>query len=67
MLEKDKEVKAMEKMYSLVETAEILGVKVRTLREWLKTGFIMGHRYPNKPKWYIPQSEIDRLQNKEGK
>lgn len=55
----------MEKMYDLVETAEILGVKVRTLREWLKTGFLIGHRYNGKPKWYVSQSEIDRLQCKE--
>lgn len=57
----------MEKYYSLNETAEILGVKVRTLRVWLKTGFLIGHRYNGKPKWYVSQSEIERLQCKEVK
>ena len=54
----------MEKYYSLNETAEILGVKIRTLRKWLKDGFLMAHRYEGKKKWYVSQSEIDRLQNK---
>lgn len=56
--------KKMEKHYSLIETAEILGVKVRTLREWLKTGYLTAHKHDNKPKWYVSQSEIERLQNK---
>ena len=54
----------MEKHYDLVETAEILGVKVRTLRKWLKDGFLVAHRYEGKKKWYVSQSEIDRLQCK---
>lgn len=54
----------MEKYYSLIETAEILGVKVRTVKEWMKTGFLIAHRYEGKKKWYVSQSEIDRLQSK---
>lgn len=54
----------MEKYYSLVETAEILGVKVRTLRAWLKTGVLIARKYEGKKKWYVSQSEIERLQNK---
>lgn len=54
----------MEKHYSLMETSEILGVKVRTLRAWLKDGFLIAHRYDGKKKWYVSQSEIDRLQSK---
>ena len=42
----------MEKYYSLNETADILGVKVRTLREWLKDGTLIAHKYENKKKWY---------------
>ena len=52
----------MEKHYSLVETAEILGVKVRTLRDWIKKDFIKAHKYGNNKKWYVSQSEIERLQ-----
>lgn len=51
----------MEKYYNLNETAEILGVKVRTLREWLKTGFLLAHKYEGKRKWYVSQHEINRL------
>ena len=54
----------MEKYYSLNETADILGIKVRTIREWIKTGFLTARRYEGKKKWYVSQSEIERLQNK---
>ena len=54
----------MEKYYSLNETAEILGVKLRTLRAWLKDGTLMAHKYNGKKKWYVSQHEIDRLQCK---
>ena len=55
----------MEKYYDLRETSKILGVKVRTLRAWLKDGFLIAHKYGGKRKWYVSQSEIDRLQCKE--
>ena len=54
----------MKKHYSLVETAEILGVKVRTQREWLKDGSLKAQKYDGKKKWYVSQSEIERLQSK---
>ena len=54
----------MEKYYNLNETAKILGVKVRTLREWLKDGTLLAHKYDGKKKWYVSQHEIDRLQSK---
>ena len=52
------------KYYSLADAAEILGVKVRTLREWMRDGFLIAHKYDGKKKWYVSQSEIDRLQSK---
>lgn len=54
----------MEKYYSLNETADILGVKVRTLREWLKDGSLKAQKYDGKKKWYVSQSEVERLQSK---
>lgn len=54
----------MEKYYNLKETAEILGVTIRTLREWIKDGFMLAHKYPNKRMWFVSQSEINRLQCK---
>lgn len=52
----------MEKYYDLASTAEILGVSVRTLRDWIKDGFMLAHKYDGKNKWYISKSEIERLQ-----
>lgn len=54
----------MEKYYDLNETADILGVKVRTLRMWLKDGFLIARKYEGKRKWYVSQREIERLQCK---
>lgn len=52
----------MTKYYDLAETAEILGVAIPTLREWIKDGFMLAHKYDGKNKWYISQEEIERLQ-----
>jgi excisionase family DNA binding protein len=54
----------MEKHYNLTETAEILGVKVRTLREWIKDGSLNAFKYEGKKKWYVSQSEIEKMQKK---
>lgn len=55
----------MEKYYNLNETAEILGVKVSTLRLWIKDNSLKAQKYDNKKRWYISQSEIERFQGKE--
>ena len=52
----------MEKHYSLKETAEILGIKVRTVRDWIFKGKIKAGKYEDGKKWYISKSEIERLQ-----
>lgn len=52
----------MEKHYSLKETAEILGIKVRTVRDWIFKGKIKAGKYEDGKKWYIAKSEIERLQ-----
>lgn len=54
----------MEKFYSLVEASEILGIKLRTVRQWVSEGYLQAKRYNSKKKLYIPQSEIERVQNK---
>lgn len=53
----------MTKYYDLAETAEILGVPVRTLRQWQRTGYMTCYRYEGRNKWYVSQEEIERIQN----
>lgn len=48
------------KSYSLRETASILGVKVRTVREWVKLGKIAALKGGNGWYWEIPESEIEK-------
>ena len=41
---------------TIKETAEILGLKVRTIREWIKKGKIKAGKIGNK--WFIPYDVI---------
>lgn len=51
----------MEKHYNLREASKLLGVKVRTLREWIKQGYLKAKKYDGKRMWFVSQSEIDRI------
>lgn len=55
----------METTYNIKETAEMLGIKVRTVREWIRNGKIKAFKYPNSSIWRIKESEIQRLINGE--
>lgn len=55
----------METSYNIKETAEMLGIKVRTVREWIRNGKIKAFKYPNSRIWRIKESEIKRLINGE--
>ena len=46
------------KDYSLRESANILGVKVRTLREWIRSGKINARKHENGWYWRISEEEI---------
>ena len=46
--------------YKLREAAMILGIKIRTLREWIKLGKIKAVKSQNKWYWEIPEDEIVR-------
>lgn len=48
------------KEYSLREAAEIFGVRIRTMREWVKTGKIKAEKWKNRWYWRISESEIVR-------
>lgn len=47
--------------YSLREAAPLLGIKVRTLREWIKKGKIKAVKANNDWYWRIPCIEVERL------
>lgn len=53
---------SMKEDYTLLETAKICGVKVRTVREWLKIGKIQAEKHGTM--WKVSASEIDRLKEK---
>ena len=51
----------MEKGYNLNQTAELLGIKVRTVREWIHTDKLKAHKPEGSRKWIVLESEIRRL------
>lgn len=55
----------MEKGYNIVETAQLLGLQVRTAREWARTGKIKAKKIAGSNRWLIMESEILRLQGEE--
>lgn len=52
-----------EKCYSLKDTAVLLGIKVRTMRQWIRDGKIKAFRYEGNRRWYVTESEVRRLKN----
>lgn len=54
-------------MYSLREAALLLGIKVRTLREWIKLGKIEASKKENGWYWEISESEIVKRLGNENK
>ena len=53
----------MERYYNLKETSALLGIKIRTAREWVHNGKMKAVKYPHSSQWYIAESEIRRIQN----
>lgn len=51
----------MEKRYSIRQASELLGIKVRTVREWIRLGKIKATKYEVSNRWFISESEIKRL------
>ena len=49
--------------YTIRQTSDILGVKVRTIREWIKKGKIKAEKndYKHSNQWYISDDEINRV------
>lgn len=55
----------MEKGYNVVQTSELLGVKARTIREWIHNGKIKAQKLSGTRRWLIMEAEIKRMQNNE--
>jgi len=51
----------IEKNYNITQASQILGVKVRTVRDWIKHGKLKAYKYPTSNRWFIRESEIKRL------
>lgn len=51
----------MNNYYTIRQASGLLGIKVRTVREWIRNGKLTGEKHPISHHWCIPQTEIERL------
>lgn len=51
----------MSKVYRIKDVAEILNLKVRTVREWIKTGKMKARKLNGCPMWFIDEEEVNRI------
>lgn len=52
-----------EKYYSIRQASNLLKIKVRTAREWLRQGKLKALKDEASGRWKVPESEIMRLTN----
>lgn len=52
------------KYYKVREVAQICGVKVRTVREWIKLGKIKTERDTNQWYYLIPEAEVEKMRHR---
>lgn len=57
----------MEKGYSLREVANLLGLRVRTIRQYVHDGKIKANKITGSRRWIVMESEVRRLQGFENK
>lgn len=50
--------------YKVREFADLCGVKVRTVREWVKLGKIQVKRDTNAWYFLIPETEVERMRHR---
>lgn len=48
----------MEKAYSIIETAKILGIKARTVREWIYKGKLKAYKLNGR--WLIFEKDLPK-------
>lgn len=53
----------IEKGYTLQEVANLLGLKVRTMRQWVHDGKMKATKIPGTKRWIVLETEVRRLQN----
>lgn len=53
----------MEKGYNLKEVADLLGLKVRTIRQWVHDGKIKAYKPVGAKQWIVFEDEIRRLRD----
>lgn len=51
--------------YSLREASSMIGIKVRTAREWIRNGKLAAKKDPFNKRWFVEQGEIDRIRSKQ--
>lgn len=51
----------VEKYYGIKQTSELLGLKMRTVRDWVIKGKIKAIKYQGSNRWSIPESEVKRV------
>ena len=51
------------KYYTVRQASEILGLRVRTIREWIKLGRIKAVKLGGSNRWFISHDEIAHLVN----
>ena len=56
---------SIERGYNLNEVAELLGLKVRTVRQWVKDGKVKATKIAGSRRWIVTESEIRRLRGEE--
>lgn len=56
---------SIERGYNLNEVAELLGLKVRTVRQWVKDGKVKATKIADSRRWIVTESEIRRLRGEE--
>lgn len=54
-----------EKYYSTKQACGLLGIKIRTMRQWIADGKVHACKYGISNRWFISESEIRRIKNGE--
>ena len=53
--------------YRLKDAARMCGVKIRTVRQWIREGRILADKQQNGWYWMIPASEVERINDERHK
>ncbi len=48
-------------MVNIRQASKLLGIKVRTVRQWIHDGKIKAGKYDVSNRWFIEESEIERI------